>query len=425
VTAAAKEAITSGSLTDPVVTQTQVRQSATAFTAVALGSSGRCWVAKALPGGEMSVGSVNSSVCTPDEVGPWAAVTSETKRWPSEPPRSTAVRELRMMTAGETFDPSIQESISIATAAGFPYDGIVLGPNGKLYLIPREESRVAVVDPILESVSFVGSLSSPSAIKYGGGALAPNGKIYACPFLADNVLVIDTSNDSVTEISRSAIPGTWIGAVRAPDGRIVCIPNGWTTNVLVIDPVTGVLSTIPKPAGSWATGAVGADGAIYAMPSFSTWGVLRVNLATASSSVIPLPWGRDFLGTVTAPNGALYGVPRTSDRVLRVDPASGRAIEVGASLLNTGGVKHRGGVVVPGGFLFLPASGAPTAVLVDPATDAVTTIVSSIGSSAGAALAPDGRVWIPTIGPAVAAVGTPRSTPLPIDPLLRATSSSF
>jgi prepilin-type N-terminal cleavage/methylation domain-containing protein len=426
VTNAARQAMASGDLSQPVQTGATVRQDAVSFTATQAGSNGRCFVAKALRDGTVSSGVAPTSICTPQEAGPWAAVAADATTWPNEPALPGALRDLNLMTAGETFDPTAFEPFPGLSAVPASWDGLVLGPNGKLYGVPRDDSRVVVIDPMTETFSYIGPVPSAGFIKYAGSALAANGKIYACPYWAPDVLVIDTATDTISTISRAAMPGSWIGAVRTNDGRIVCIPYANSGAMLVIDPATNSVSSIAAPIGNWSTGALAANGMIYAMPG-TGGGVLKFNPAAMTFSIVPVPVGAsDYLGVVTAPSGVLYGVPRSAGRILRFDTAAETATLIGPTLPGAGWAQYRGGVVTPDGKLYFPQSTYSSAALVlDPTDDSVSFISTPSVAGAGAVLAPDGRVWSVTFDGKAVAVGQPRATPLPIDLLIRRHASSY
>lgn len=54
-----------------------------------------------------------------------------------------------------------------------------MGPNGKVYGIPREYKKVLELDPETKQIQLFGDI--PESVTFYAGALAPNGKIYAFP----------------------------------------------------------------------------------------------------------------------------------------------------------------------------------------------------------------------------------------------------
>ena len=73
-----------------------------------------------------------------------------------------------------------------------------MGPDGKIYGIPRNASSVLIIDPTTDTADPDGISLPPGPPvdpadedKWTGGVLAPNGKIYCVPNEADSVLIID------------------------------------------------------------------------------------------------------------------------------------------------------------------------------------------------------------------------------------------
>ncbi len=63
---------------------------------------------------------------------------------------------------------------------GQAYSGGVLAPNGKIYLIPRDNGAYRFIDTTTNTVGVFGP-ASPGANAFTGGALAANGRIYLAP----------------------------------------------------------------------------------------------------------------------------------------------------------------------------------------------------------------------------------------------------
>jgi hypothetical protein len=92
---------------------------------------------------------------------------------------------------------------------------------------------------------------------------------------------------------------------------------------------------------------------IYGMPSSSDK-VLRIDPATDETVLVGSSLGSGgakWAGGVLSPQGMIYGVPCNSDKVLRIDPATDETILVGSSL-GSGGAKWIGGVLSPQGLIY-------------------------------------------------------------------------
>jgi phage shock protein PspC (stress-responsive transcriptional regulator) len=78
--------------------------------------------------------------------------------------------------------------------------GGVLGPDGKIYGIPRNEAAdILIIDPDAGTATrspMGASLSGTE--KWIGGVLGPDGKIYGIPFNAADILIIDPDAGAFT-----------------------------------------------------------------------------------------------------------------------------------------------------------------------------------------------------------------------------------
>jgi hypothetical protein len=119
-----------------------------------------------------------------------------------------------------------------------------LAPNGKIYLLGASNSSlntlVRVLDPNNNSISIIGTL--PGGVfadsGYSGGVLSPNGKIYMIPQNNSYFIVIDPSNDTVSSFLTFA-GTTWTGvskyegAVTLPNGDIFAGTDGATKPIIL------------------------------------------------------------------------------------------------------------------------------------------------------------------------------------------------
>ena len=77
------------------------------------------------------------------------------------------------------------------------------GPNGFIYGIPLGARRVAKLNPIDKSITFIGPDFGDSRLKWWTGAITDNGIIYCPPCDSDSrgILKIDTNTDTQNCIS--------------------------------------------------------------------------------------------------------------------------------------------------------------------------------------------------------------------------------
>jgi hypothetical protein len=220
------------------------------------------------------------------------------------------------------------------------YAGCCLGPNGKIYAIPRYADNVLVLDPKDESYYFLtspyiisGVVDSRYRRKWGFGVLAPNGIIYCMPAFETFFLKINTNNDTIDALTNGPILAPtseavsssekYQGGALAPNGKIYAMPfsnTGPNTGrfVLEVDPVANSYIDL-SGAGTISIGSTrnyvgatcGFDGNIYSTAELGS-AVLRIN--TSSTPVTMNTFGsiNRTWGGVLAPNGKIYFNPRPS-----------------------------------------------------------------------------------------------------------------
>jgi hypothetical protein len=74
--------------------------------------------------------------------------------------------------------------------------GGVLGPDGKIYGIPRNSADILIIDPVAGTAirSNMGlTTNMTNTDKWFGGVLGPDGKIYGIPRNSADILIIDPS----------------------------------------------------------------------------------------------------------------------------------------------------------------------------------------------------------------------------------------
>jgi len=67
--------------------------------------------------------------------------------------------------------------------------GGVLGPDGKIYGIPRNATDILVIDPVAGTATRTAmGADLTGSDKWYGGVLGPDGKIYGIPLTATDIL---------------------------------------------------------------------------------------------------------------------------------------------------------------------------------------------------------------------------------------------
>jgi hypothetical protein len=303
--------------------------------------------------------------------------------------------------------------------------GGVLSPNGKIYWIPTGGGTVVIVDPITNmiDISSITDLSNitvnpANSQPWEGGVLGPNGKIYVIPDRSPNVAVIDTETNKINYISVMAgitagsNAARWNTGILAPNGKIYSSFR-WNNvanygSVLKIDPDTNTVSFIPITSGlstnlsKFYGGALGVNGKIYLMP-YVEGRVLEIDPTTDTVQFLPelAPGGilNKYISGVLAPNGFIYGIPYESTYLLKIDTRGPTGI-VSYGPVNTpglvGSAKWRSGVLGTDGKIYCSPESSTSILVINPVDDSFEFI--NVGSSenarCGAVLAPNNKIYL-------------------------------
>jgi hypothetical protein len=204
--------------------------------------------------------------------------------------------------------------------SGNKWIGGVVGSNGAVYGIPYSSTQVLRIDTTDNSLRLFGSISGVS--KFVGGVLAPNGLIFGIPYWesSSRVLVIDPASDGISFVN-TGVPaggGKWTFAAVGLNGLVYGFPHS-TSSILVVDPVTRGTTTIPATTGQIG-GGMGPNGLMYLVPYATFPGVNALN---TSSGVVTQRTSGSVSGyhggVVLGPNGALYFSPSGASSILKVD----------------------------------------------------------------------------------------------------------
>jgi hypothetical protein len=256
--------------------------------------------------------------------------------------------------------PTSYEALAIPGLTSVTYSGIVLGPNGKLYLIPLNSTQLAIYTLNTQTWTLVSVGAGTN--KWFGGTLAPNGKIYCPPFATTSVLIIDTSNDTInttTITGAAAVTSAYVGTVLSREGNIYCIPH-FENRILKIDPNTNTKSFIAiggaTNIGKYSSGAISpTNGLIYICPyTISTYIKLNTSTDTFTTTVIAgsLSTAR-FFGSICGPDGRIYFLPYSEPDIKAIDPTAADSVTtITTGFTGTTG-KWCGGVIGLDGYIYM------------------------------------------------------------------------
>ena len=249
------------------------------------------------------------------------------------------------------------------------WHGAVQTVLGKIYCIPHNSDKIAVIDPYLGTADDsidLGAGLTPGVANWAGGVLAPNGMIVGIPYNATTILSILPESTMFYSnglalngiITGTPIPGTgkYIGGVLAPNGKIYCVPHN-ATQVLIIDPLALTYTLMAGAiAGSakYAGGCLSTfNGKIYCAPHDAT-DILVIDPSTDTWTQVAsgLPAGSSkWYGICHGADGYLYAIPSSSTDILRIDPSTDTTSVVSPALPATPN-KYQGGCVGPDGKIY-------------------------------------------------------------------------
>lgn len=239
-----------------------------------------------------------------------------------------AHRVLRISPGGDVREigPSFEEF------GNWKWHGGAMADNGIIYAVPCNATAVLKVDPASGDISLIGG-PFPGRQKWYGGLIGSDGAIYGVPQNATGVLRVDPKDESCAVLGSFPEGGwKWHGGVADADRNIWCIPNH-ASRVLKVDtarqevyevgdvldgPDFGYLGGKYKYLG----GVLAGNGDVYFMPGYSLR-VLKVETRTETVRLVGQvlsdkanKWQNGYLG----PDGAVYGIPVTAKKVLRISP---------------------------------------------------------------------------------------------------------
>lgn len=250
-------------------------------------------------------------------------------------------------------EPKFSE-IQFTSGVSNPYGGGVNHPNGKIYIIPRDETQIIEFDPRTNIIKKFGSLTSETS-KFIGGVLAPNGMIYCFPTdTYASILRINPYNLKIELIPKYSVNDDCGGAVLANNGMIYTVPYSSANGVCFeFNPATEKYSSFGDTIGNYYYGAcMGVNGKIYGAPWANTDQILVVDPYTKKTKFMSTPSSGSsnshYQGIVSAPNGRLYVIPYSASHVLEVDPLNNKAKKIGTAVPGS----YSGAAYAPDGFIY-------------------------------------------------------------------------
>ena len=225
------------------------------------------------------------------------------------------------------------------------YQGTVAAPNGYLYGIPDNASRVIKFNPVDKSMTHIGpDFGIGSGKCWYRGAMTDNGVIYCPPICSEDhgILKIDTNTDTVTELDVNLHPEwgnyRWRSCATALDGCIYCMPSD-AHRIMKIDPNNNdAISSVGDDLGhvgfKYRGTVVGIDGCVYGIPEYCKR-IVKYDPINDTTSFVGEEADQNFYcrGGALARDGCIYGAVGVGDRrVLKIDTINNSYSFVGNSL---------------------------------------------------------------------------------------------
>lgn len=216
-----------------------------------------------------------------------------------------------------------------------------------VYAIPANATRVCKIDPIKETMEFIGPTFNGKQ-KWFGGIMGSDGCIYGIPHNATGVLKINPMTQHVSVLyadggsnNNNGLPEgkwKWHGGLATRDGnKIIGYPNN-ADCILIVDVLSQRVYTvgdatliqsgrhrIPQDGRyKYLGGALSLDGAYTYLFPCDAERVLRFNNDTEEIQLIGpyLLEGENKYqnGFVSTIDGCLYGIPQRASGILRITP---------------------------------------------------------------------------------------------------------
>jgi len=241
----------------------------------------------------------------------------------------------RQANAIVSYNVTSKESILIAE--GHPiletektFSGCAL-VNGTIYFLPFNYNKIVKFDPsnLNNPLTDMGGDLGHEKQKIVGGTIGKDGNIYGVPFDGKRVIKFDVANRN-SSFMGDEYEGVrkWNDAVLAKDGNIYACPSNFN-RILQINTKSQTTNLVgpdlSDDSAKWSKFVEGTDGFLYGIP-FSSNTLLRFDPILHKATIIPLEEDHHgefkWYGGVLAKNGFIYTLPFSANRVLSIAPLS-------------------------------------------------------------------------------------------------------
>ena len=283
----------------------------------------------------------------------------------------------------------------------YPFDGNVVLPDGRVFLLQENSDYNAVFDPINNSLQTFAALTTTNNL-WAGALIATNGVIICIPEISDYVGVV--YYPSMYYVSNKTAHGkadsAFFGGVMLPNGSALFSPYNSTT-IGLYNPFTFTYSDGPahgEGSLAFAGAALTATGTVVLIPHNSDYiGLYDCNTNTYSRGPAHGEGDAAFLTGLTLPDGRILMVPWNSDYIGLYSPNLASYTR-GPSLTTTNRA-FRNATLLPGGDeVFLAPYNHTNPAIYTISANSVRNVGFNLGAgpnAMGAIMVPDGRVVMP------------------------------
>lgn len=296
-------------------------------------------------------------------------------------------------------------------------DGI-LAPNGKIYCIPYNSTRIFEIDPSdYDKSTYVGPVFEGTK-KWKGGVLGSDGNIYGIPFDSEKILKIDLSNIDDSVLVGPVFEGTekWSGGAlynvegSTHNGNIYCAPYS-SNYVLEIIPsdISNSLTIGSEWIGTkkWSDCVKGINDWIYCSP-YDAEQYLVIDPEDSNNNIVtgPVLTGTEkYSSLVAASDNLIYAIPFSATQILKISPTNSANSSLSGPVL-TGTLKFVKGVQQSDGYIYCPGFNSNNLLKIYPpniaSSNKNTTLfnINTIGRLRGGCLANNSKIYaLPSLSP--------------------------
>jgi len=231
-----------------------------------------------------------------------------------------------------------------------------------------------------------------------GNVTGGDGKMYYVPFSRTAMATYDPATDTFVFPQGNTLPaGAGMrGGCLAPNGKIFCLPTSTVYEALEYDPVTDTSTLFgagqyPAISSGWQCPVVGPDGMVYGLP-LSTNTILKIDPNTRAITTFGDTGSNRYYASVVGVDGKIYGIPNNTTKVLVLDvTVSPPTIE----FFDAVQLGYNSGCVGPDGLIYALPQGTNQMMWIDPVARTSGLFGSTIASGAyrGCKLAADGKIY--------------------------------